>query len=358
MSITFGFYNSLNGDRKYTADQLSSIFDGLIIDGVFASIGTAFVVKASSGFTVNVGVGKAWFNHTWTYNDSVLPITLDDPELSTNRYDAIVLDINGNNDTRVNDIIVVKGTPAMEPKYPTLINEGKHRQYPLCYIFRAGSSLEITQAEITNMVGTESTPFVAGILKTVSLDELLGQWEAELDQFVERTSGDVEDWLNTLKEELQNEKYMLQKWIESEEEDFLEWFAAKQGWVENWISEEQTVFNDWFSRIRGQLDEDPAGNLQNQLDNETIKRILTSGLVDGTKVISEDGKVITSTSPGGYQLVKTFSDDFSTLTIVLQTITGIEIAKCTKTYSANGSVIDVDIDNVHDSFANGDEIAY
>lgn len=48
MSVTYGFYNSLNGDRKYNAEQVSSLFDGLIIDGVFASIGTAFAVKATT----------------------------------------------------------------------------------------------------------------------------------------------------------------------------------------------------------------------------------------------------------------------------------------------------------------------
>lgn len=47
MSVSSGFFNSLNGDRKYNAAQMSAIFDGLIIDGVFASIGTAFAVKAA-----------------------------------------------------------------------------------------------------------------------------------------------------------------------------------------------------------------------------------------------------------------------------------------------------------------------
>ena len=51
MSVSSGFFNSLNGDRKYNAAQMSAIFDGLIIDGVFASIGTAFAVKAAGGLT-------------------------------------------------------------------------------------------------------------------------------------------------------------------------------------------------------------------------------------------------------------------------------------------------------------------
>lgn len=74
MSVTCGFYNSLNGDRKYDAMQISSVFDGLIIDGVFASIGTAFAVKAAGGLTLNIGIGKAWFNHSWTLNEAVLPM--------------------------------------------------------------------------------------------------------------------------------------------------------------------------------------------------------------------------------------------------------------------------------------------
>ena len=45
MSVSSGFFNSLNGDRKYNAAQMSAIFDGLIIDGVFASIGTAFAPR-------------------------------------------------------------------------------------------------------------------------------------------------------------------------------------------------------------------------------------------------------------------------------------------------------------------------
>ena len=30
MAVTYGFYNSLNGDRKYDAKQFSSVFDGLL----------------------------------------------------------------------------------------------------------------------------------------------------------------------------------------------------------------------------------------------------------------------------------------------------------------------------------------
>ena len=48
MSVTYGFYNSINGDRKYNALEMSSIFDGIIVDGVYMSIGDALNVHGST----------------------------------------------------------------------------------------------------------------------------------------------------------------------------------------------------------------------------------------------------------------------------------------------------------------------
>ena len=65
MALTYGFYNSQNGDRTYDAADISSIFDG-VNDGVFMSIGDAFIVSAANGMQVTVGSGRA-SDHTWTY---------------------------------------------------------------------------------------------------------------------------------------------------------------------------------------------------------------------------------------------------------------------------------------------------
>lgn len=215
MSVTYGFYNSLNGDRKYDATQISSMFDGLIIDGVFASIGTCFAVKAAGGNIVNVGIGKAWFNKTWTLNDSILPLEAPLSDVLLDRIDAVVLEIDSSESVRANSIKFIQGTPSSQPVRPTMASSETLHQYPLCYIYRAAGSTEITQADITNMVGTEETPFITGILQTISIDELLGQWEDEFDQ---------------------------------------------------WIASEQTDFTNWFNQIKDQLSSDAAGNLFNLIE--------------------------------------------------------------------------------------------
>lgn len=328
MSVTYGFYNSLNGDRKYNAEQISSIFDGLIVDGVFASIGTAFAVKAAGGLTVNVGIGRAWFNHTWTLNDSILPLTAPESEVLLDRIDAVVLEVNGMESVRENSIKIITGTPSSAPVRPTLENEGNVHQYPLAYIYRKFGSTVITQADITPMVGTASTPFVTGILQTISLDELLGKWQDELDQFVDARSQEVDNW------------------IANEENDFTAWFeqmkadlTSEQEYLDQWIASEQTDFLAWYNQMKDQLGEDAAGNLQLSIDKEEIKRILLVGFEDGTKEFSDDGTVITSTASDGRILTKTFTNGFLTMTNVLKSAAGAEVARAVKNFDTNGKLI-------------------
>ena len=45
MPITSGFYNSVNGDRVYDADQFGSLFDGIISEGIFPNVGDKFFVR-------------------------------------------------------------------------------------------------------------------------------------------------------------------------------------------------------------------------------------------------------------------------------------------------------------------------
>lgn len=328
MSVSSGFFNSLNGDRKYDAAQMSAIFDGLIIDGVFASIGTAFAVKAAGGLTVNVGIGKAWFDHTWTVNDSILPMTAPEAEVLLDRIDAVVLEVNGMESIRENTIKFVKGNPSSAPSRPILTNEGNVHQYPLCYIYRKYGTAVINQADITPMVGTESTPFVTGILQTISLDELLGKWQDELDRFTDARSQEVDDW------------------IAQEESDFTAWFnkmkadlQQEQTVLDQWIASEQADFLAWYNQMKDQLSGDVAGNLQLEIDKEEVKRILLVGFEDGTKEFSDDGTVITSTASDGRTLTKTFSDGFLTMTNVLKSAAGAEVARAVKTFDSDGKLI-------------------
>ena len=188
--------------------------------------------------------------------------------------------------------------------------------------------LQINQADITSMIGTESTPFVTAILQTISLDELLGQWQNELDLFTAAQEQEVSDWIA-------NEESGFTTWFDQMKADL----QSEQAALDQWVASEQTDFLAWYNQMKDQLSEDAAGNLQLAISKEEIKRILLVGFEDGTKAFSDDGTVITSTASDGRTLTKTFTNGFLTMTNVLKSATGSEVARAVKTFDSDGKLI-------------------
>lgn len=240
--VTFGFYDSLNHDRRYNAIQFGSIFDGIIRDGIYMSIGTCFRVTAAEDMMVLVGIGRAWFNHTWILNDAPLPVFIPQSEVLLNRIDAIVIDVDGSQEKRVNDIIVVKGTPSSKPVRPTMINTTNHHQYPLAYITVNAGVTSIRAANITSMVGTSSTPYVTGIIETVNIDALLDQWQDQWNVFFENQSADMEATNNFWKDQWR-------KWFQAQtteiQEAYLAWEAQWQAWYTDQTNEMTETNQYW-----------------------------------------------------------------------------------------------------------------
>lgn len=186
MAFTYGFYNydKNDGDSKlYDAQQMSQLFDGIITDGVYAHVGHKLAVTTErAGKAVKVESGRAWFNHTWNYNDSNLVLDLLGYP-SSNRIDAVVIDINANKNSRTNKIMWVRGEEASNPQRPSLIHDELHNQYALAYVTRRQGQATISQADISNVVGTTETPYVTGILQQVDASQILSNFEAAYAQF-------------------------------------------------------------------------------------------------------------------------------------------------------------------------------
>lgn len=237
MAFTCGFYNGPN--RMYNAEQLSSIFDGIISDGMYSNYrNSMIVIESENDSEVIVQPGRAWLMHTWSLVDANLPVEAPQSEVVLDRIDALVIDVNTNPEVKNNEITWVTGTPSsQDPQRPTLLNEEFHKQYPLCYVYRAAGTEHIAQENITNVVGTSEFPFVTGIIDTINTDQLILQWEAQWETFMETYTSEAETWIDT------------------QEGSFLTWSTAQR-----------TAFETWFESIRGILDQDAAGHIMNIID--------------------------------------------------------------------------------------------
>lgn len=228
MALSCGFYNSSNKDRRYEVREISRLFNSLIKDGVFAHVGNHLAVSASEvpDMYVNIDIGLAWFDSTWSFNDAILPVKVEDADLLFSRIDALVLEINSSNSVRDNTIKFVKGTPSSSPSSPELTNTSEIHQHVLAFVTVKPGVTSISQSDIKNNIGTETCPYVTGILETATIDSLVAQWESQWN-----------DWINQKKEE-----------------------------TENFQTEYEQQFTEWFEQVKGQLGTDPAGHLQNQIN--------------------------------------------------------------------------------------------
>lgn len=194
MAFKCGFYNAIEHDRVYSSEDFGQMFDGLITDGIYPSIGHCFAVVAGSGLGVRVRSGRAWFNNTWSYNSTDFAITLTPSDLLLPRIDTIILEIDQRLPVRMNAIKAITGSPAITPKKPTLSNSNGLYQYPLAFVRVEANANSITNGDIENAIGNV-TPFTGIVLKSVSIEELWAQWDDQfhtwLDGLKVALSGDV-----------------------------------------------------------------------------------------------------------------------------------------------------------------------
>lgn len=216
MAITYGFFNSLNGDRVYNADQMSTYFKGLIGQGVFEDVGGALQVLANSGMTVQVQTGRAIVgpNLKWLENDAPFDVTINTSHVTLNRYTAVVVQCDATN--RTISIITVDGTPATNPTKPAITNTTTIQQICLAYVYVKAGATTITQANITDTrANTNVCGWITGLIDQVNTSTLFNQWQTAYEEFyAQMEAWEVQQknafdaWFETLTDELQIGAYV------------------------------------------------------------------------------------------------------------------------------------------------------
>lgn len=186
MAITYGFYNSRDGDKKYTAEQMSAIFDFLITDGVLETYGGKFfTVPATQGLGVLVKPGWAWFDETWTQSDAEIHFLLDGPDISLSRIDTVVIETNKTELVRQNNVKVVRGVPAVSPIPQPLENTSAIHNHPIAYITVPSGATAIRTQDIEILVGKNPCPFITSVLQATDITGLFAKWEGQFTEWFE-----------------------------------------------------------------------------------------------------------------------------------------------------------------------------
>lgn len=148
-----GFYNSQNidgvDDRVYTAEDVRKPYDTVFTDGIMpdhdGTAGDTLKVTAAGNMAVSIAAGHAKLGGAWFENTAAYTITLDGSS-SYDRYDAIILHNNDNDEVRDSSILV--RSLANIPTVNDLIRDDKIYEICLAYVKVPAFASSITDSDI------------------------------------------------------------------------------------------------------------------------------------------------------------------------------------------------------------------
>lgn len=217
MAQTSGFFNAKldsqgKFDRVYLAEQFAAYFSNFIGNGVFAHLLNKFVVTANTGFSVNVGTGKAFVKGFWFENDANETLNIDLPDGLLNRKDNIVIRFDFGN--RTTNIIVVKGTPASNPTAPKVERNSLVFDLKIAEVFVGASVSAISQSAITDTRSDNNVcGWVTGLVNQISTADLFLQYSQAYNEAIEKMQNDEQSMMSQMNAWFAKQKSAFDAWM-------------------------------------------------------------------------------------------------------------------------------------------------
>ena len=157
MAKRFGFFNSINGDRKYLATDISQAFNVAVTTGLQA-IPDSFKIVPNDGMTVKMLPGGCMIYGAFCVDNEDEIIELDAADGELNRIDRIV--VRYDRFERSIKTVVIKGTPALNPTAPAPLRDENQFDLVLADIRVNKAVTSITASDITDMRYSELCGFI------------------------------------------------------------------------------------------------------------------------------------------------------------------------------------------------------
>lgn len=232
--VTFDADGTPEYDRAVTSAPLRKLIKSLFSDGVLPNPSTNLQVSSGTGMTVVVNQGFANCNGCLKLEETKRTLAVQASNATYDRIDTVVVRLNDNDSERICDLYIKEGVPATSPVRPSLTRSASIWELGLADLFVAKNSTAISNQRITD---TRYESARCGVISSVSefdTTTLYQQIQADLKEFQD-------------------------------------------------VSEAE--FNAWYESIKGELSEDAAGNLQNQIG--LLEQLQTAVKEDLVSAINE-----------------------------------------------------------------------
>ncbi len=278
-----GFFDSVNHDRLYTAEQMIYPYHRLVSNGVYPNPdGTPsddLQVVASGGMNVLLKAGEGMFFNRWFKNPSGIVIPVPANNAAYTRIDSVFIYVNMS--SRESTIIYREGYSANTPP-PTSELPGT-KYYRLANIAVPSGATNITGYYITDLRGSEECPWVTGLIQQVDTSVLWAQFQAGYENQYKQFSEDYEAYVSAQQ----------QAWA-----DFIAQLTEDLT-----VSTSTVTFRSKYS-AEGEATNIPINISGYNKDSDVLEVFINGLLADPTKyTISADGTSITlanSIAAGNY----------------------------------------------------------
>lgn len=173
------FFNSVNYDRVYSAEDWADYFKRFIGNGVYAQPDTGMQIVSDGGMGIKCLDGSCFINgYTGAATEIEDKLTLEIGDVLYGRIDAVVarLDLN----KRDIHIEVIQGLPAETPEKPEHLRTAMIFDLVLAYVTVGVGVTEITDADIEDVRADEALcGFVKGVVEQIETGELFRQYAKE-----------------------------------------------------------------------------------------------------------------------------------------------------------------------------------
>lgn len=201
MAIKAGFFNAVDSDREYNAEDISGYFKGLISDGVYEGYLGGLQVVSNNNHRVIVKPGRAMIDGHYIDNSEDYEVIVPEKSLPAWHAISVVLDIDG----RQGLIVLHQGVPSASPVKPVPAERSDYKEMILAYVYTPAGSGIISQSQIEDTrADTTICGWVTGLIKQVDTSTLFAQWQAAYAAFYDS----FQSWFETLTDELTVNEYI------------------------------------------------------------------------------------------------------------------------------------------------------
>ena len=199
MAIKYGFFDSVAGDRVYSARDLEKIFNLIISDGIIANesgLSESLKVKYYSNLQLRVVAGNGIFGGHWMEMNADEIITIPTPHTQYTRIDSVVVRVDEN--ARTISLEYIQGTASSSPVAPSIQRSNTIKEYRLANISVAANTTSVSQSNITDTRPSADCGVVTNLLQNSDISATYSQWESQFNDFLASKEEEINEKLTTL----------------------------------------------------------------------------------------------------------------------------------------------------------------